>query len=476
MAALASELGKPLGRADLDLAMKQLDKDGNGKVEFPEFKEFWAEKFSGKGTAGSKLAAIMAQWSDIQPIDGVAYHPDRYVDEDDEFRARVWFTFDLIDTNNDHRISYIEFINWWKRQDKAAHGGTMMLSDDVLCTSRQKFAEFAVANGTSIDRDELAGLLKALQLQKYIASAAAIELHQEPAPAEETKLPSKKSAAESSAAPAAVNGETPEADAGVEEQDDEDAIVEGPIFARVDKNMIAALAKGATEAVLPPGVELGSGSKWEKKEAKLTKNGLSWPQGGKVISPVKLEDIKRCSACTVDKQKFGIKITLQKSDPRKELVFAVEDQDERDEWVDSVNMVIMQELNRPTKKQARAAERAKKAEQREKTVTDTVAEQLKAQVAKADTQEVQGVAYHPDRYVDPDEEFRARVWYLFDQIDANHDDCISYIEFIRCAQLLLRLFTSDFELACCWLYPAVVGGNDGTSTFITAGQHFQTTC
>jgi hypothetical protein len=138
--------------------------------------------------------------------------------------------------------------------------------------------------------------------------------------------------------------------------------------------------------------------------------------------------------------------------------------------------VIMQELNRPTKKQARAAERAKKAEQREKTVTDTVAEQLKAQVAKADTQEVQGVAYHPDRYVDPDEEFRARVWYLFDQIDANHDDCISYIEFIRCAQLLLRLFTSDFELACCWLYPAVVGGNDGTSTFITAGQHFQTTC
>ena len=79
----------------------------------------------------------------------------------------------------------------------------------------------------------------------------------------------RTSASGRTAAPATVNGETPEADAGVEEQDDEDAIVEGPIFARVDKNMIAALAKGATEAVLPPGVELGSGSNWEKKEAKL---------------------------------------------------------------------------------------------------------------------------------------------------------------------------------------------------------------
>jgi hypothetical protein len=30
--------------------------------------------------AGTKLAAIMAQWTDLGEMDGVAYHPDRYID------------------------------------------------------------------------------------------------------------------------------------------------------------------------------------------------------------------------------------------------------------------------------------------------------------------------------------------------------------------------------------------------------------
>ena len=90
--------------------MKQLDSDGSGSVNFDEFKRFWRAKFGGQVVEGTKLAAIMAQWSDLNPIAGVAYHPDRYIDKDDEFRARVWATFEKIDSNGDHEISYIEFI------------------------------------------------------------------------------------------------------------------------------------------------------------------------------------------------------------------------------------------------------------------------------------------------------------------------------------------------------------------------------
>ena len=90
--------------------MKQLDTDGSGSVSFDEFKVFWRQKFGGQVVEGTKLSAIMAQWSDLKPISGVAYHPDRYIDADDEFRARVWATFEKIDSNGDQEVSYIEFI------------------------------------------------------------------------------------------------------------------------------------------------------------------------------------------------------------------------------------------------------------------------------------------------------------------------------------------------------------------------------
>ena len=110
VATLAKSLNKPLTEVELDVAMKQLDTDGSGAVSFSEFKTFWRQKFGGQIVEGTKLAAIMAQWSDLKPLPGVAYHPDRYVDPDDEFRARVWATFEKIDSNGDQEISYIEFI------------------------------------------------------------------------------------------------------------------------------------------------------------------------------------------------------------------------------------------------------------------------------------------------------------------------------------------------------------------------------
>lgn len=120
---LAQSLGKPLSEEELSAAMKQLDTSGDGTVDYAEFAAFWKAKFGGQVVAGTKLAAIMAQWTDLGEVPGVAYHPDRYVDADDEFRARVWFTFEKIDSNGDHQISYIEFI-------KYAH-----ISQSVACTA-----------------------------------------------------------------------------------------------------------------------------------------------------------------------------------------------------------------------------------------------------------------------------------------------------------------------------------------------------
>eukprot|EP01046_Picozoa_sp_COSAG06_P023759 COSAG06_NODE_1900_length_8109_cov_7.526841_2_plen_71_part_01 len=36
-------LGKKLGTAAVDAAMKDMDADGNGEVSFPEFKAWWDE-------------------------------------------------------------------------------------------------------------------------------------------------------------------------------------------------------------------------------------------------------------------------------------------------------------------------------------------------------------------------------------------------------------------------------------------------
>ena len=48
--------------------------------------------------------SIMAQFADANHIEGVAYHPDRYMDDDDEMRARCWVLFEEIDANKDHHM------------------------------------------------------------------------------------------------------------------------------------------------------------------------------------------------------------------------------------------------------------------------------------------------------------------------------------------------------------------------------------
>lgn len=108
--AIASAVGKTFTQEELDEMCEELDRDKSGTVDYAEFEAWWCRTFSGELVEGSNLAAVMAAWTDIAHVEGVAYHPDRYVDPDDEFRARVWYLFDDIDSNHDRHISYVEFI------------------------------------------------------------------------------------------------------------------------------------------------------------------------------------------------------------------------------------------------------------------------------------------------------------------------------------------------------------------------------
>lgn len=107
---IAATVGKTFSQEELDAMCAELDKDNSGTVDYAEFEAWWCKTFSGELVEGSNLAAVMAAWTDMEHIEGVAYHPDRYVDPDDEFRARVWYVFDEIDSNHDRHLSYIEFI------------------------------------------------------------------------------------------------------------------------------------------------------------------------------------------------------------------------------------------------------------------------------------------------------------------------------------------------------------------------------
>ena len=101
---VADSLGKSFTQKELTESLKRLDKSGTGEVKYEDFAAYWAEMFSGEYVHGEKMAAIMAQFADANHIEGVAYHPDRYMDDDDEMRARCWVLFEEIDANQDHHM------------------------------------------------------------------------------------------------------------------------------------------------------------------------------------------------------------------------------------------------------------------------------------------------------------------------------------------------------------------------------------
>ena len=128
----------------------------------------------------------------------------------------------------------------------------MQISDDVLMTTRAKFREFDTNDSNAIDRDELAGLLRALNLEKYVESVDAIESANGPPPLADTKAkPSAK--------------------------DTDEPIVDGTLIARAPDAFFKTFLKKGTNAILPPNTQMGAdGHVWEEKDAVLTKSGISW--------------------------------------------------------------------------------------------------------------------------------------------------------------------------------------------------------
>ena len=58
--------------------------------------------------------------------------------------------------------------SWWKRKDKEIHHGVSSISDETLQQTREAFNSYDSNGNGTIDRDELAGLLRALDLVAFI--------------------------------------------------------------------------------------------------------------------------------------------------------------------------------------------------------------------------------------------------------------------------------------------------------------------
>ena len=111
-------------------------------------------------------------------IEGVAYHPDRFIDEDPEFRAKVHQTFDEIDRNGDHHITYMELLKWWKGKNKETGGDK--LTEEMIHSASSKFHEFDTNENGTIDKDELCGLIRSLNLESLLSGVEEAEIVEEP--------------------------------------------------------------------------------------------------------------------------------------------------------------------------------------------------------------------------------------------------------------------------------------------------------
>ena len=155
-------MGKRLTDGELDDAMAELDRDGNGTVEFPEFEEYWNTNFAKGGGLlkglMSNLGKLMQQTTDDG---GGAFHPDRYIDADDELRARVFSLFKRIDRNGDHNVDLNEFSDYLEQRGKNVKKSVLM----------QRFDEYDTHGNGTCDPDELVGVIRSMDLLDIVPSA-----------------------------------------------------------------------------------------------------------------------------------------------------------------------------------------------------------------------------------------------------------------------------------------------------------------
>jgi len=74
--------------------------------------------------------------------------------------------FDEIDRDSSGYITFSEFVRWFKYKD--SQSASFVLTDEVLQEAMKQFHEQDTDGNGSIDRDELAGLVLALEMQKTV--------------------------------------------------------------------------------------------------------------------------------------------------------------------------------------------------------------------------------------------------------------------------------------------------------------------
>jgi predicted PurR-regulated permease PerM/Ca2+-binding EF-hand superfamily protein len=148
---------------DLDEAMAALDESGDGQVDFPEFRKYWFENL---GTGGGLLKGIMSTFETLEEVPGVAYNPERYIDSDDEYRARIHALFAMIDRDHDLTLDAAEFAKF------LTHKGVEPPRD-----LERQFEKFDTNGNGTIDKDELAGVVKGMRLDEIVPSAEEAALY-----------------------------------------------------------------------------------------------------------------------------------------------------------------------------------------------------------------------------------------------------------------------------------------------------------
>lgn len=87
----------------------------------------------------------------------VAYHPDRYIDDDEQHRARIFALFAMIDRDADLTLTAEEFSKYLVKNGVS-----------VPADLEGQFKKYDTNGNGTIDNDELAGVVRGLGLDEIV--------------------------------------------------------------------------------------------------------------------------------------------------------------------------------------------------------------------------------------------------------------------------------------------------------------------
>ena len=163
---LCEMAGNVCSDAELDAAMAELDPSGDGQVDFDEFKAYWDSNIV-KG--GGLLKGIMTQFQNLEEVKTIdaageertlAYNPDRYIDEDEQFRACCFALFAMVDRDMDLCLTAPEFAKFLRNRSPSIEVDFGQL--------QEAFIKYDTNGNGTIDRDELAGVIRGLKLEELV--------------------------------------------------------------------------------------------------------------------------------------------------------------------------------------------------------------------------------------------------------------------------------------------------------------------